>query len=513
MGAWSCREKILSSAWYNVIVVGTELTGLIYAALAARHGYRVGVVGNQARQNTYRHEGNVFLHEPERYYGFTTSPVMDRVMRDLGLSMEIKNRPKLVDPMLQVVTADMRLDVVGHSGHWQRELEREMPRLAEKLRSFEDWAAAETQASDEILLSDMLFPLDGMRGQSKYELAIEASECLAQELQGRVPGPIASIHHHDVFSAVVGGPLSHLVNVSPHPASSLSIARLWTHLRAGIYRLPNGLDGFKGMFLRKLKDQCGDYHAGTEVESIVFKRGKAREVVLTDRGETLGCDLLVANLEPRELATIIPLKKQLGSYHEEIDALDVAGWRMVMNIALDPRVIPVGMGPEVVLINEMDQPFEGANCLWVSRPGAGPFERREGRPGPGVLTVTAILPARQGTPQVEHVQRLMTEIRSHLRALIPWFDDHVYAMDTPCLYQDPTTGQTMLDRKCLTSIRKTPYSGMLGIGTLPPTTPYKNIFLCCDSLFSGLGLEGAFLGALQTLEHTRKMLKIRSTLG
>ena len=334
-----------------MIVIGTELPGLIYAALAARHGYRVGVIGNRASQNTYRHEGHVFLHEPERYFGFNTSPVIERVMSDLFLSMEMKNRPKAIDPTVQIVTPDMRLDVVGRSGHWIRELERELPRLKDQMLAFEDWAAAETRASNTILLADMALPMTNTRSNARLQTLIDGCPSLAQELQGHTPGPVSSVTHHAPFAATIGAPLSHLMDISQQPSPSLAVSRLWTHLKAGIYRLPNGLDGFKGLFLRKLKEQCGDYRPKDIVEQILFKRGKVREVLLTDRAETLGCDLLVANMSPSALNRLLPPDRRVTPLELQTWTSEVTGWRVAINVALDPRAIPVGMGPELVVVD------------------------------------------------------------------------------------------------------------------------------------------------------------------
>ena len=506
-------EGSISSAWYNIIVVGTELPGLIYAALAARYGYRVAIVGNRAQANTYRYKGQVFLYQPERFYGFATSPAITTVMQDLTLGMEMKNRPQMVDPILQVVTPDMRLDVPDQATRWRRELEREMPKLHEQLLAFEAWASAETEASNRLIVSEDVYPPEGLRASSRYESMVSAIKVLSEEAGRGTPGPIASIHERPEFRTVIGSAISHLSQVRHDPAGPLSLARLWTHLRAGLYRLPEGVDGLKRVFIRKTQEQCGDYRSADVANQLVFKRRRVKELLLQDRGETLGCELVVANMDPRYLGQLIRPGDRAERYHLDVSTKPLAGWRLTINMALNPRVIPAGMGPEVVLVQDPKSNLIGSNCIWVSRPGWGRVSSRETRPGPGVLCITAILPAEGDVPTLGAVQRLLAHVQERLRAVIPWFDEHLLTMHLPCIGHDSDTGKSVLRPQHLLPVVRDAEPMTLGVGAHSVTTPYKNVLVTGESVNSGLGVEGSFLTALQALERTRSLVKLKNTLG
>lgn len=444
--------------------------------------------------------------------GLSTSPVLGKVMKDLSLSVELQNRPQLVDPILQVVTPEMRLDVPRRSDVWRRELQRELPNLQEQLLAFESWAAAETESSDAALGEGSVLPFEGLRAAARYESLVDGVKVLSAEGGGPQPGPIVSIHERPEFRTIIGGPVAHLTQMTHDPASALSLARLWTHLKAGIHPLPEGLDGFKRIFLRKLREQCGDYRPADVVERLVFRRRRVKEVLLEDRGETLGCDLLVANMPPRSLGKLIHPSDRVERYHLDLDARPVSGWRLTINMAMDPKAIPVGMGAEVVLVQDPKSNLSGSNCIWVSRPGFHGGTNRPNRPGPGALCLTVILPAEGNVPTLSAVQRLTSHVKEQLRRLIPWFDDHLLAMDLPCMGFNAKTGESMLHPAHLTPIDREATPGMLGVASHSQATPYKNVILTGESCFSGLGLEGSFLAATQALERTRAMVKIKNTL-
>lgn len=498
----------MSSAWYHVIVVGTDLAALVYAALAAKAGYRVCVLGQGPTRNVYRRGSHTFLSQPERFYGFASSPVIARVLRDLSMQLEMKNMPAEIDPTLQLVTPTMRLDVVGNSQLWKRELERELPGFAEQLLHFEDWANAQARASDAALLGDVIYPPTGLRNIARYRQLCQSCETLAADAAGHPPALLSAVRSQ---FRLLEAPLSHLARVWTHPGGSMAVTRLWTHLRSGMVRLPNGLDGLKDLFIRKIRDQCGDYRPNDTAAGLSFRRGKVREVTLR-RGEVLGCDMLVMGSDPSGLDQLVAERDQERRYHRRLRAMmEPQAWRLTVNLAVDPKVIPEGMGAELLLVDPR-QPMIGENSMWLSRPGVGPHAKTEGRPGPETVMVSAMLPSRGHPPTVGGVTQLVGRMSARLREFIPWLDEHLLDLHVPAIVRDAATGTDRVDARALTPCMLPPHDMTLGIGAVPTTTAYKNIAVASDVSFAGLGFEGSFLAAVQALELTRLNIKLKSAL-
>ena len=473
----------------------------MYAALAARAGYRVAVLGQGTRRNAYRHLGHVMLAAPERFYGFRASPAVDRVFGELSLAMEMRTRPQPVDPMFQVVLPGARLDVVADQTRFRRSLARELPAASRTFEAFETWAEQRASETDALVADLDVLPPSGLRASARYRrLVATQPDALATGL----PAPLVGTPGNALVHAVVQGTLTHLTTVAPAGLPPIAMARIWTHLRQGICRVPGGLDGLTDLFLRKLREQCGAWLPDAAVEEIRLRRGRAHEVVLDTRGETLGCDLLVGNMAPHRFAQLIAPDARRARYQTDLAARMPAAWRFVLNVAVDPRVIPEGMGPEVLLIGDPAQPLLGDNCLWISRPGVGPHAGGEGRPGPGVLTVTALLRAHGIAPVPAEAERLTAGILGRLRALMPWLEEHLLAYDAPSVV-DGRPDATRLEPVMSDVVPMT-----LGLSAASAQTPYRNILLGGTALFGGLGFEGTCLGALQDLELTRRLVRLKA---
>lgn len=497
------------SASYHVLVIGSDLGGLMYAALAARAGYRVGVIAHGMRPNTYRSQGHAFTRRPERFYGFATSPTIARVFGDLSLGMEMRNRPRAVEPFLQFVTPSRRLDLPRRPDRWRQELDRELGDIGSTLLAYERWAEQWTVASESILARGGPLPPTGLRAARQYAQAIEGCESLLTDESGHGQNPLMTRRGGATCRALIDGTLRHLVTVQPRPLSPLTLARLWTHLREGVYHIPGGRDGLKELFIAKLREQCGDFRRSAIVEQVVVRRGRATEVILAGRGERLGCDLLIGNLPHRQLYNLIPAAQRKAS---SMDEQEPVGWRMMVNVGVDPRVIPAGMGPEVVYIDEPRAGHVSGPSLWISRPGALGLGGG-GRQGAGVLSVSVHQTARGLAPGVRAVQSTVDATLDRLRWLIPWLDDHLQTVDVPALTrQVDRSGQetTAVDMGEMTPIYGRPLPMTADIGGVAIQTPYRNVLLCEEAIFGGLGFEGLCLGALQTLAATRRQLKLKT---
>ena len=497
------------SASYHVLVIGSDLGGLMYAALAARAGYRVGVIAHGMRPNTYRSDGHPFVRRPERFYGFRTSPTIARIFGDLSLGMEMRNRPQPVDPSLQFVTPSLRLNLPQRSEWWRQEVDRELGSAGATLFAFERWAEQWTAQSEALLATDLPLPPTGLRAARQYAQSIEGCEELLSEEAGHGQNPLMTRRGGATCRALVDGALRHLVSVQPHPLSPLTLARLWTHLRDGVFHMPGGRDGLKELFIAKLREQCGDFRRSASVEQVVVRRGRATEVILAGRGERLGCDVLVANLPHRQLYNLIGPAQRKESAADQQEPI---AWRMMVNIGVDPRVIPAGMGPELVSIDEPRGGRPAGPSLWISRPGAQSLGGG-GPHGAGVLSVSVHQTARGLSPGVRSVQKTVDLTLDRLRWLIPWFDDHLHTVDVPALtrVQNRDGRETLgVDMAELTPIYGLPLPMTAEIGGVGIQTPYRNVLLCEEGIFGGLGFEGLCLGALQTLAATKRQLKLKT---
>jgi phytoene dehydrogenase-like protein len=98
----------MATNFYDVIIIGNELGGLAAAALVARRGYRVLVLGEAALSQSYHLGPFTLPRSPFAFVGLE-SPAIRRVLGELGLAQILRRKLTALQPHYQVVVPHHRI--------------------------------------------------------------------------------------------------------------------------------------------------------------------------------------------------------------------------------------------------------------------------------------------------------------------------------------------------------------------------------------------------------------------
>jgi len=493
----------MSDSYYDVVVVGTELTGLISAALLAKRGYRVLVLGHGSQPNSFMHEGFKYVRRPWLFSGFETSQPIKQVFADLSLSLEMHNRPKPLNPFYQVAMPGRRIDVVSKEAIYQRELAREFPGEADRIQQYYRAVHDQNAKLRQILEAPVTFPPSGFMETRNFRRMV------LEVLDQGIADPMTVFPRGHLFRPFALAPLMFSSLCQMHPYSGIQLIRNQTHLGRGLYRIDGGLDALKQVFIEKVKSNCGDYREKVTVDRLITKRGKVREVLLRDRREVIGCDVVVANMDVKRFFNLIPEEEQKQRWHLKILELQPTDVLYTANYALQAQAIPEAMADHVFMIIKPDKPLDGDNLVMLSVDPAGP------QPDPAyrVLSVTTRIPMRHIRPTLDNVDALDRKLIRYAEQLIPFFHEHVVARASGWLNIERRSKKPYVDPSLMVPIFSNPLEDTLEASPVTCRTAYKNVLVAGDNLFSGLGFEGAFLGAQTTVRLTSALVSKKSLLS
>src|SRR6266404_7755343 len=114
----------MDTNYYDVIVCGGELTGLIAAALLGRRGFRVLLVGHDADRPTFEAGGHTLPRGPALLPSLDSPPVA-RVLSELNCVQVVRRRAPALHPGFQVALPRHRFDVPADDDALLTELRRE----------------------------------------------------------------------------------------------------------------------------------------------------------------------------------------------------------------------------------------------------------------------------------------------------------------------------------------------------------------------------------------------------
>lgn len=501
---------------YDLIVIGSDISGLVAASLVAKRGKRVLVIPHGSPDATYK--------LGRRSFALDTAPLMHlrcpavrHVYEELGLWTQLKRERRLIDGLLHWVLPGHRLDVEPAMKNWGDETHREWPEdpVDEAWGLRDRWTSAVDELLDELLASEGALVADGFWAR---RFLSRVSEQLPKDSLDEL-SPLPEDHALRGGARAVEAWLTHLSPRQLGKAASLRVAGLWA---AGPEDREGGDAGLRRQLMGRITLKSGEIKPDLRVAEVLLKRGKATGISLLGKKDRYGCDHLLLATNPHNIlggpegsaAGSGPgilmsdqLPKPLGS---TLASIGVAAQRFVMHLEIAER----GLGPA----------FEGtAICVpkpdpdgysFVSDHGAGlMYARLEGthrqRPGgawgspAGVRQIAITRIIAPESPLADMREQILEELE--VRGVLPFAREHLSLVHSPHDGREATDGRgkavegygsetaMRLPMAAISQCSKTP---ILGVGLLPHSSGIKNLYLASRMTLPGLGLEGEFAAGM-----------------
>lgn len=147
----------MTSRHYDVIVLGRSLGALAAAAVLARRDFRVLLLGQGQRTQTYRFEDHVLCRRT-----FTllsgSSPTWKRILHELAQSPQFRRRTTPLDPMFVMLNEGRRVEVPPDMELFGREIDREFPEVRQLVDELYGSIAQVNSVADAAFERDALWP-------------------------------------------------------------------------------------------------------------------------------------------------------------------------------------------------------------------------------------------------------------------------------------------------------------------------------------------------------------------
>ncbi len=459
--------------YFDVFVVGSSPGGFVTAALLAKRGYRVAVAPGEGVPAT-----------PLLIPGGRGAAVLAWVFGQLGLTQEMRNRLRRLEPGCQIILPRHRFDLAMESVDAREELRRELPDDDDVIARWIEGLAAARLGTDGLLDPPPVLPATTMRDVRAWKARLRTAQ-----VDGGPAPSLESLHvtrglegdHPLAAVAAAGASFLSLLHPSIRPGPGP--ARLLSLLQQGVWVVEGGRPAFAEMMRERLKTYgvallgCG---AVREIQP--SWRGSVR--VDTDK-ETLAARVVVHAGDARGLPDLLPAGGKRRKLEEQVEGAREVARRRVLRVRAPLGARPSGLGPLAVV-----DPLDGAAPVLI---------RTEDSETETRFTVVFEEPTNPAPDQAPPRDRAW----GLLLGVAPFLDEHV--ADEPfvepggvAVYQAPAGDRGAEDG---------------GLSLLTHRTPFKQIFLAGHQVLPGLGLEGEFLAGVGCAEHVARQVKRKDLLG
>lgn len=467
----------MDTNFYDVVVCGGEVAGLVAAALLARRGFRVLLLGHDGDRATFE-AGGVTLSRAPALLPPLDEPPTARVIKELDCVALIKRRAPVVRPAFRVALPGQQVDFPHEPAALTRELVRGFGPANATVAAAIERLDALGRIIDPLLASAITLPPSGF--WERREVARFAS---LLPRPGNDPfAPLPAEHPFRIMAAAPGALATALI---PHEVGPLAEARAFALARQGQHVMEGGLAGLYELLLGRVDTFGGDQRERLTPIAVVTRRGRAVGIRVHPRDETIGCRRLIWAGAPASLDAA------MGAAAPPARPLRVAGYRYTVALLAPPGAVPAGTPPLTFAVGDPSRPLLEDNALAIT---VGPPGGRTGDRTP--IWVECTVPAGPVEGGSSYLAALRGRVIHTVMRLMPTL------AGKPLLVASPHDG---LPPEVPGSPAGKPQSGppalppavfapaaprALDVVALPHASGLKRLYLAGRANLPGLGLEG-----------------------
>jgi len=500
----------VSSSYYDAIVLGTELSALTCAALLAKRGFRVLVLGQQTDLADYALGP---YRVPRQPFAFTAAhtPLARRIVGELGLAQSFRRRAHALEPAFQLALPGHRFEISADEAELEREVEREFPEVRRPILDFFRRIRARAAATDALFERHMTWPPHSLlerrelaRLAARLDLASERS---AEKLLGEFPESHA-------FRTAVRALVSFDAQAEAAAITELQLTRLFNGRTHGPQSFEGGLAGLSDLLADKIRAHSGELRLQERAQQVTIKRAAVSGVRLFGSDEELGCGTAIAGIDVASLQRLLADRSPFEEMFERLGEPQPRYYRYTLNALVGAGGVPDGMRRDVFAIGDPERPLHSENLLHVERSDLDANTR--------LLCVEALLPAATVEQRHGYLDEARERLMQALSQLVPFIGEHLVALDSPHDGRKPWARDSSIDvtidprerrgPHTMTAVHAYPVSTALSVCAMAVKTPLRGLLLCSQQVAPGLGVEGQLLAAASAAHVVRRSDRSREWL-
>lgn len=504
----------MTRRFYDVIVLGADLGPLLTAAILAKRGFRVLVLGCGTLDDAYDEDGLRLPRWPS-YFAVGDTPIVRRVFSDLALWQILRRKLLPLEPSYQVVLPRARLDVSRDRDRYAEECAREFGADdARAIKAFYGRVDALNNRLDEFLAEDLPLPPDGFLERRRFQRASLQNPFGPYGDGDAVWGDLPEDHPFRLAVLTQVRCALHGDTTGPTPLQIVRLHASWQ----GHGALPEGgLAGLRAFLRERILLHAGEIELDDAAAEIVLRRGRAVAVRRERDEEPTGAQYVVAGLETERLLSLFgnSVPRALA---EAAAACRPRQRRFTCNLVVRREVVPVGMARHACFVPEPPYlPIED-NLLLLE---VSPLDDAR-----AVICVQAFALVDRLEAEPDYLAGLTRRIVDRVAWLVPSLEQHLLAVSSPWMLPEragaggarvPPAERLERSPARMPALPRIPEGSSLGLTCLSHRLAGRHLFLTGRDVIPGLGDEGVFLSAwtvarIITQKNPRRV-RLRRELG
>lgn len=470
--------------FFDIIVVGPHLGGLLAAALLIKRGKKVLLLSmpNTKEDDKWEEDPNDRI-----FTNFAGQWFLKKALDELAALPGRTCLVKPLDPSFQIVMPRLRVDIRSGEPALLERLAEEFDENPKQVFHLFRTLNKIKNALHRYILSGEIARTRGFKCLIRSGFRSLGLISLHKAGRERFGDLLERYSFGPCFRAALMSQVMSLSRLSSLNPSVTSAAHCLSMVQNGAFGLSFERPSLASMLKSFILERGGLIIPEAAIRRIIFTSKHARAVYLEGKYKPYYCVNLLANTDMLWFYEMLPEEIKDRKYFEHIQGIRAAGFHYRLHIYVRHNVVPVGMGERVLFIADIEKPLLNENFLSLV---LGPYDSRNADPaGVRILTVTARIPFTSDHLNAQRMAEVDKKIMAHLKALIPFFEHNLVHVSSS-IYPSMDTIKARKCPPCYTWFFESTFNPSMGLSLLPNFTPYPNVFLTGDEVLPGMGLDG-----------------------
>lgn len=464
---------------YDTIIIGNDLSSLVAALLSSRYGKKTALLSEESAPDLYAESGYTFNIDPTPWTGMGTGQVLLRLFSEVDIPVTGMSNVIQLNPSLQVILPEHRLDLYNERDSLISEMGREFP---ENMKEIINFYSAVLKSSNWVTRFINKNPFAGPRSYKEYlEFAVGIlilimnSSILSKNFRATQNPPSLK----RVFEAEIRL-LSNLCLEATDPLSYAYILSLpWKGL---FYHI-----GGKHNLINVLRKKFASY-GGSFINNISIVRlnteGKI-EVAIDVEGNisTLSATNLIVSTKWEKLKQMLLADRKFERLARKFESIEVAYYPFTLHMGVFGKGLPEKMSEYLIIIKDEEAPVTDNNLIFLEV--SSPEDTVSAPHGKRAISATIFLEKSPLILSNGYLERTSACILDNLKDFLPFLKENIDFINVGKSIEISRRYQNIINQKYKILGKR-----LIGISTLSNSTPVDNVFLTGGMLLAGLGFEG-----------------------
>ncbi len=478
---------------YDAIVIGNDLSSLIAAITAVRKGFKTALLSERDIADTYIEVGYTFNLDPFPLSGFGNAQICERLFAKLDIPSTLSSSIRLLDPGLQIILPEHRIELFQDINLLLKEMGREFPEEAVDIGKFYSSVLKIGDLVNQFFSENtVLYP----RSFHEYWGLIKKIPFLIREkaISGRAS---YRAFRNAAFRRVIETQLAVLSNLYRERAGSLFSAHILSQPLRGLFYQMGGkgilMDGLRTTFRSSggtLPDNCSVLRIISDKKISIDVRTDGN--VSTIRGENL-----IVSTKWENLRMLLLNDGKFQRLTHRLKRVSPIQHPFTLHMGVFDKGLPEKMAPFVVVVRDKNKSALENNLVFLETSARNDSGRAPD--GKRAISATVFLkesPLKMSNHDLEETSMV---ILNHLDIFLPFFMENLDYINIEKSIELSRKNQGIVNQKFI--IRR---NFLPGLRILSNRTSVPNMFITGGMLMAGLGFDGEIISGVNAASLIRK---------